>query len=83
MDIIIIPHAWERMSQRGALYEEVVETVKNGVRYSAKYGRNGYCLKFRNERGPRRSGYDMKKLKVYAVDENSTVVVITVIVKYF
>jgi len=44
--IRIHPHARERMEERGANEEEVVETVRRGERFPTKFGRIGFCRNF-------------------------------------
>jgi len=46
MKIKIHPHARERMKERGASEKEVIETVKYGERFPAKFNRVGYRSNF-------------------------------------
>ena len=39
-------HARERMEERGATEEEVIETVRKGERFPAKFGRTGFRRNF-------------------------------------
>jgi hypothetical protein len=83
MAIKFHPHAFERISERGATEEEVRITIENGERFAAKFGRTGFRRNFAciGETGGARK-YSTKQIEAYAVDENGWLV-ITVIVKYF
>ena len=76
------PHALERLAERGATEAEVVATVEQGERFTAKFGRTGFrCnFPFGCEWNGRR--YAGKQVEAYAVDEDGWLV-ITVIVKFF
>ena len=82
-EVVIDPHARERMVERGASEDEVVATILSGERFPAKYGRTGFRRNFRFDGvwGARR--YAMKQLEVFAVEEDGRWVVITVIARYF
>ena len=79
----IHPHARERMEERGATEEEVIETVRKGERSPAKFGRTGFRRNFPFDTLWRGKHYHTKQVEVYAVEEEDKIVVITVIVKYF
>jgi hypothetical protein len=79
----IHPHARERMEERGANEEEVVETVRKGERFPAKFGRIGFRRNFPFDNLWRGKRYGTKQVEAYAVEEEDAIVVITVIVKYF
>jgi uncharacterized protein YuzE len=44
--IIIHKHAQERMQERGATEEEVIQTLKEGEKFPAKFGRIGFRRNF-------------------------------------
>ncbi|MCL6476480.1 MAG: hypothetical protein K6U75_15685 [Firmicutes bacterium] len=71
------------MSERGATEEEVVTTVQEGEQFSAKFGRCGYRRNFAQSGTWRGRVYPTKQVEVYAAEEDVTIVVVTVIVKYF
>jgi len=81
--IRIHPHARERIEERGANEEEVVETVRKGEWFPAKFGRIGFRRNFPFDNLWRGKRYGTKQVEVYAVEEEDAIVVITVIVKYF
>jgi uncharacterized protein YuzE len=62
---------------------EVIATVEQGERFAAKYGRTGFRRNFPFEGMWRGRRYATKQVEAYAVDEESTWLVITVVVKYF
>ena len=82
-DVVIDPHARERMAERGASEDEVVATVLHGERFPAKYGRTGFRRNFRFDGLRRGRRYAMKQLEVFAVEENGGWVVVTVIARFF
>ena len=83
MNIIIIPHARERMLERGATEQEIIQTIEIGEPFPAKFGRTGYRLNIQRNTEWRGHVYGVKQLEAYTVKENDAVVVVTVIVKYF
>lgn len=83
MNIKFHPHAEERLLERGATKEEVIITIESGERFSAKYGRIGFRRNILFQNNWRNKFYNTKQLEVYAVQENNTWVVISIITKYF
>lgn len=77
------PHALERMVQRGATEEEVVETVERGERFEAKFGRTGFRRNFVFEKRWGKRYYNNKQVEVYTVKEEERWLVISVITRYF
>jgi hypothetical protein len=71
------------MQERGATEEEVWATLRDGERFPAKFGREGFRRNFRFESIWRKERYAMKQLEVIAIYENGDWLVISVIVKYF
>ena len=83
MTVRLHPHARERLAERGATEGEVVATVEQGERFSGKYGRMGFRRNFPFDGMWRGRRYATKQVEAYAVDEESSWLVITVVVKYF
>jgi len=46
MNVTLHPHARTRLVERGATEAEVIETVRKGERFPAKYGRTGFRRNF-------------------------------------
>ncbi|HXF52220.1 MAG TPA: hypothetical protein VNM43_11115 [Dehalococcoidia bacterium] len=70
------------MEERGATLDEVVETVRSGEPFQAKYGRTGFRKAFAVEGTWGGKEYTGKVVDVYAVREGEDWLVITAIVKY-
>jgi hypothetical protein len=83
MQITIHPHAQQRMIERGAEEVEVIKTIAEGEKFSAKYGRIGFRRNFVFNNVWRNEKYNSKQLEVYGVEEGKAFIVITVLVKYF
>lgn len=85
MNVRLHPHALARLAERGATQEEVVATVREGERFSAKFGRTGFRRNFiyNGEWLGRR--FANKQVEAYAVEEGEKEnwLVITIIIKYF
>jgi hypothetical protein len=71
-----------RLVERGATEAEVVETVREGERFPAKYGRTGFRRNFPFGGIWRDREYETKQIEAYAVEESGWLV-ITVIVRYY
>lgn len=82
MDITLHPHARVRLIERGASEAEVIETVRAGERFPAKYGRTGFRRNFPFGGVWRGREYATKQIEAYAVEESGWLV-ITVIVRYY
>jgi hypothetical protein len=76
-------HARERMLERGASEDEVAATIRDGERFPAKFGREGFRRNFRFDGVWRQRHYAMKQVEALAVFEDGDWLVISVIVKYF
>jgi Domain of unknown function (DUF4258) len=76
-------HAITRMLERGASEEDVTATVREGERFGAKFGRQGFRRNFSFEGLWRGRRYHIKQVEVNAIWENDDWLVISVIVKYF
>jgi len=70
------------MTSRGATADEVNQTIAEGERFPAKHGRRGFRRNFPGEVQWRGKLFNGKQIEVYAVVEDETITVITVIVKY-
>ena len=77
------PHARARISERGASEEEVEASLRDGERFAAKFGRQGYRRNFRFDGVWRGNTYAMKQVEAIAIFEEDDWLVITVVVKYF
>ena len=82
-NVILHPHALVRLTERGALESEVLMTVKTGEHFIAKHGRSGFRLNFVFNGHRNNKYFATKQIEAYAVMENETWIVITVIVKFF
>ena len=83
MAVTLHPHAQARLSERGATYDEVIETVERGNTIPAKFGRTGFRRDFAGPHLWRGNRFDTKRVEAYAVFEDGRWLVITVIVKFF
>jgi hypothetical protein len=82
MSVRLHPHARQRLSERGATETEVIATVEQGERFSAKFGRTGFRRNFPFSGQWRGKSYRTKQVEAIAVAEKGWLV-ITVIVRYF
>ncbi len=83
MAIRLHPHAIERMRERGATLDEITRALEHGERFPAKFGRTGFRRNFPFDGEWRGKHYQTKQVEVYAVQENSDWLVITIITRYF
>ena len=82
MKVLLHPHALERLSERGAAESEVTAVVESGERFPAKFGRTGFVeTLFTAATG----GGDsiQRQVEAYAIEEQESWLVITVVVRYF
>jgi hypothetical protein len=77
------PHARERMGERGATQAEVVATVHDGERISARFGRTGFRRNFAFNGEWRGKRYRTRQVEAYAVSEGDDWLVITVLTRFF
>jgi hypothetical protein len=77
------PHARERMQERGATEEEIQATVAQGEQFPARFGRTGFRRNFQFDQEWRGRHYRTKQVEVYAVQQGTDWLVITVITRYF
>ena len=83
MAILFHPHALERMVERGATEGEIKATVKEGERFTAKFGRTGFRRNFWFDAEWRAKYYQTKQIEVYAVQEGDDWLVISLLTRYF
>ena len=83
MKIKFHPHALERIAQRGTTKEQVTDTVQGGERFEAKFGRTGFRRNFIFDKYRREKYYKNIQVEVYAISENDSWLVISVITKFF
>ena len=83
MNILIHPHAKERMEERGATEAEVRATIAEGEKFPAKFGRAGFRRNFTFERSRDGKFFRIKQVVVYGIQERKDFIVITVVVRYF
>jgi len=76
------PHAQERIGERGAAADEVRATVEQGERFPAKFGRTGFRRNYTFNAEWHGRWYGTKQVEVYAVQEGSNWLVITVITRF-
>jgi hypothetical protein len=82
MNVTLHPHARARLAERGVTEMEVIETVRRGEQFPAKYGRTGFRRNFRFNGVWRGCYYATKKVEAFAVEEHGWLV-ITVIARYY
>lgn len=70
------------MLERGADEAEIIATVQEGEKFSARFGRTGFRRNFAVAGQWRGRYYQYKQLEAYAVEDDGWLV-LTVIVKYF
>ena len=83
MNVRFHPHAKERMTERGANEAEVVTVVREGERFTGKFGRTGFVRNFPFDGKWGGRHYGTKQVEAFAVKEGANWLVITVMVKYF
>jgi hypothetical protein len=83
VQVILHPHALERLSERGASAEEVVTTVQKGETFPAKFGRQGFRMNFPFDGLWGGKHYATKQIEAIAAREGEDWVVMTVVCKYF
>lgn len=83
MDVLLHPHALERLAERGATVEDVITTIRTGERFPAKHGRSGFRRNFPFDGVWQGRSYTTKQVEAYAVEEAGAWLVITVLVKFF
>jgi hypothetical protein len=71
MAIMIHPHAWERMQERGVTEAEVRTTISKGEKFPAKFGRTGfrYNFSFKSDRDGKIYGIELLNAKEQLIKE--------------
>ncbi len=82
MEILLIDHVRERMSERGATEEEVRDTVLSGTPAPAKEGRQARERVFPYNAKWQGRNYAQKRVRAIFVEEHDRLVVLTVYVYY-
>ena len=77
------PHAKERLAERGATIEEIIQTVEQGEVFPVKFNRTGFRKNFSYNNIWNKKYYTTKQIEVFAVQEGDNWLVITVITKFF
>jgi len=83
MAIHFHPHAQDRIKERGASENEVKSTIEHGEQFPAKFQRTGFRRNFPFDKNWHGKYYKTKQVEVYAIQEGSDWVVITIITRYF
>jgi hypothetical protein len=83
MKIQIHPHAAQRIRERGATVRQVRETVANGKRSAAKFGRTKFRQVFAFGRRWNGKHYVKQQIEAFAATIPDGWLVVTVVVKYF
>ena len=83
MAVRLHPHALMRLRERGATEAEVVEAVRSGESFPAKFGRTGFRRNFVYNSRWQGKTFATKQVEVIVVPENEDWLAITVIVRFF
>ncbi len=81
--IRIHPHAQERMKERGATENEIINNVEHGEQFPAKFNRSGFRRNYLFEAKWHGKYYSTKQVEAYTVREDNDTVIITVITRFF
>ena len=81
--VIFTSHAYQRMRQRGALEEEVVEAIRRGRKEAGQRGLSLYRLNLEFKREWDGHYYAVKQVVPVVAEEGNRFVVITVYTFYF
>ncbi len=82
MNIIIEPHTLERAETRGATIEEIIEVIKNGDDFPAKYGKLGKMKIFDFKKERNSKYYQQKRIEVIYLKKEENIITVTVYVYY-
>lgn len=80
MKIIIDPHTLQRAAERGALENEIIDTIINGNEEPAKGNRFSKSKIFLFGKSRNEKYYEHKKIQVIFVIEKETIITVTVYV---
>ena len=81
--IVFSPHALEQIALRGGTEDEVLATISEGERLPTKLGRTAIRKNFPFRSEWKGRYYEIKQVMPIVVEEDDTVVVVTVYVFYF
>jgi hypothetical protein len=82
MTIQIEPHTLQRAIERGATEEEIIEVLQSGVNILGKFGRLGKSKTFAFNTVKIGKFYEEKKVEVYYIIEQQSIITVTVYVYY-
>lgn len=82
MEIRIENHTLEQAEERGVSRDEIVETLRDGVPFTAKYGRVGKSKVFPFRKEWRGKYKEEKKVEVIYTIEEDTIITVTVYAYY-
>lgn len=82
MNIQIAPHTLQRAAERGATEAEIKDTIESGTSILAKSGRLGKLKVYSYDQQKNGKYYSQKKIEVYYIIEQKTIVTVTVYVFY-
>ena len=82
MKIQIEPHTLQRAIERGASESEIKETIETGTNILAGQGRLGKSKIYPFGSSRNNKFYEEKKVEVYFVVENETIITVTIYVFY-
>ena len=71
------------MLEGGATGDEIEATIRDGERFPAKFGRQGFRRNFRFDGMWRGRRYAMKQVEAFAIFEDGDWLVLSVLVKYY
>ena len=71
------------MAERGATDADVIATIRDGERFTAKFGRTGFRRNFSFDNDWRGRQFATKQIEAFAVKEGANWLVIMVLVRYF
>ena len=83
MKIRLHPHARDRLQERGTTEKEVIATIERGERFAAKHGRTGFRCNFSFDGEWNNRRYSAKQVEAYAIEEEGSWLVITIIVRFY
>jgi hypothetical protein len=83
-EIIFSKHSEIQMLLRGADKDEVIKTIRNGIKESAKLNKfqSSLTFDFKSNSPVNNKYYEFKTLDVIFVEENNQIIIVTVKVYY-
>jgi hypothetical protein len=82
MKIQVDPHTLERAEERGTNEDEIRDVINTGFEVSARYRRKGKAKIYDYKQKRHNKFYEQKRVEVFYVVENDTIVTVTVYVFY-